>query len=128
MRSVNFSAGSTIPQEAEHLLRQALWEGPGEFYVEHLVINCAICPTEIEGKEDELVGGAFVLRSASRLRRFQPSCAVWISRARLLSSARPRREPSFSGGIIPSRSAMWVSCAETIRSANFARWLGREIG
>ena len=55
----------------EHLLRQAFWEGPGEFYVEHLVINCVICPTEIEGKEDERVGDASVLRSASLLRAVQ---------------------------------------------------------
>ena len=67
-RSVNFSADPTVPQEAEHPLRQALWEGPEEFQVEHLMIDRVVCPTEIEGKEDELVGDASVLRSASGLR------------------------------------------------------------
>ena len=52
-RSVNFSAGPTIPQEAKHPLRQAFWEGLEEFHVEHPVVNSVVCPTEIEGKEDE---------------------------------------------------------------------------
>ena len=98
-----------------------------QFGVQKLVVSRIVGPGEVIRDQSEL-SAVLPSEGPRGLGLCHPSCTVRTSRARFFSTARPRRNPTCSGGINSFSSQRWTRRAATIRSANLAVVLVREIG